>query len=96
MTMAIFDYKHTYIYISTNNAYDFFVYIPRAIWTIQHLTETLAFKHHWPHDRHDVAERMFFIIIITSWKLKDAKGNRTQVTLMIISELNPETLSPRP
>ena len=27
-----------------------FVYTPGAIWTIQHLTDTLTFKDHWSHD----------------------------------------------
>ena len=38
-----------------------FAYIPGVFWTIQHLTGTLAFKGHWPHD---LAERRFNIITI--------------------------------
>ena len=35
----------------------FFTDIPGAIWTIQHLPYTLAFKDHQPHVLHDLAER---------------------------------------
>ena len=39
-------------------ALQFSAYIPGAIWTRRHLTETLAFKDHWPHTwSHDLAER---------------------------------------
>ena len=35
-----------------------FAYICGTIWTMQHLTFTLTFKDHWPHDLHDFAERI--------------------------------------
>ena len=55
---------NTYIYIYTihqlrypRKALQFFAYIPGASWNIQHLTNTMTFKDHWPHDLHDLAER---------------------------------------
>ena len=33
------------------------LYLWGIIWTIEHLTDTLAFKDHWSHDLHDFAER---------------------------------------
>ena len=43
----------------------FFAYTPGAFCTIQHLTGTLAFSDHWPHDLHDLAEMpLIFITVI--------------------------------
>ena len=57
---------NTHIYIYTlqqpqypREAFQFFADIPGAFWTIQHLTDTLAFIDHWQHDLHDLAERRF-------------------------------------
>ena len=54
MEMEMFIIK-TNIYICTastipRGALQLFAYISGAIWTIQHLTVTLTFKRHWPHD----------------------------------------------
>ena len=43
----------------------FFVDIPGEILTIQHLADTLTFKHHWPHDLHDlgyISKRFSFFL----------------------------------
>ena len=52
----------------------FFTYIPGAIWTKQHLTDTLTFQDHWSRDPHDSAERrlIFIVIIIFS---RDVESN---------------------
>ena len=49
--------SQTYIYIYTiqqlrypREALQFFAYIPGAVWPRQHLTDTLVFIDHWPHD----------------------------------------------
>ena len=46
-------------YDTSGKHYNSLLYIPEAIWTIQQLTDTLAFKDHWPHDLHDIAEKLF-------------------------------------
>ena len=56
-------YLHLYLYNDCDNpgeALQFFAYIPGDIWTIQHLT----YNGHWPHDRHDLAERFLTFITI--------------------------------
>ena len=53
-----------------------FAYTPGAFWTIQHLTDTFAFKDHWSHDLHDLAVRRLISITII---ILDELGNRTSV-----------------
>ena len=59
---------HTHIYIYTTQllrypeeALQLFAYIHGAIWTIQQLIDTFAFKGHWPHDLHDLVKRILFV-----------------------------------
>ena len=59
--------------------------IPGAIWSIRHLTDTLAFKDHRPHDLHDLAERRLTLVarpcrckwriicIVCNWKIEEKR-----------------------
>ena len=49
--MHIFHYKHIFTFIFIKLRYTREP-LHLSIWTIQHLTVTLTFKDHWPHDLH--------------------------------------------
>ena len=77
--MLIFHYTQIDISIYTTRrlrypreVLQFFAYIPGAIWTVQHITNIFAFKDHWPHDIHDLAERYF--VNITIYKFNFLEG----------------------
>ena len=65
-------------------ALQFFVYIPGVIWTIQHFTDILAFKDHWPHHP---TERNYLTFVNTIYKFEDEDGNRSRDALVIIRQL---------
>ena len=92
MDVVCYSSLQTYIYIYTTQklrypreALQFLAYNPGAIRTIQHLTVILAFKNCWPHDLHDLTERILTFIMI--YKFEDMEWNRTLVPLIIISEV---------
>ena len=66
--------SQTHIFRSTRIPQGSITIICFCIWTIKHLTNTLAFKDQWPHDLHDLAERILTFITIYEFFVREGES----------------------